>query len=506
MRLWRIWPISVPLALLVLASRMAAPSAVAQTSFPKPYTPTPVQLAATPQPFFSIEPSLSSAGVSLSSSMNPSNIGGSVTFTAAVNCLGFTPTGTTTFSDGATTLVALPLNGAFVSFATSALSAGPHKIIAAYSGDTNCEPATGEVLQSVNGQSAGPPPSSLDQFITQTMAANQIPGLAALVIRNGKVTFANGYGLADVSRGIPVTPDTDFLISSCSKTLGAVTLMQLYDQGRFGLDDDINRYLPFNARNPNYPQTPITFRQLLTHTSSLAMDAEDDSTKPGDPTVPLATFFRSFFTPDTPYYSDANFLNSAPGTFYEYSNEGSALWAYLAEAISGQPFYQLSQQSLISRLGMTNTSWRIADIDQSRLAIQYDQEGGALVPVAPFSYIEYPSGSIRTSVNQLAKFLIMFMNGGVYNGVRILSQQSVAEMQRRQVPQLDNEQGLAWMYQTTGSNLVLGHAGEDTGSGCYMFYRPSDNTGVIFLMNLRYNENVGELIASRLFDFASTGR
>jgi CubicO group peptidase (beta-lactamase class C family) len=85
---------------------------------------------------------------------------------------------------------------------------------------------------------------TLDQFITQTMRDSDIPGLAALVIRNDQIVMAKGYGFADIDRKVPVTPDTDFLISSCSKTIGAVTLMQLYDQGKFGLDDDINKYLP----------------------------------------------------------------------------------------------------------------------------------------------------------------------------------------------------------------------------------------------------------------------
>jgi CubicO group peptidase (beta-lactamase class C family) len=349
---------------------------------------------------------------------------------------------------------------------------------------------------------------SLDRFITQTMDDYGIPGLSALVIRNNQVVLAKGYGLANVDRNVSVTPDTDFLISSCSKPIGAATLMQLYDQGKFGLDDDINRYLPFSVRNPHYPNTPITFRQLLTHTSSLAgdwVDADGNwSTKPGDPTVSLADFFRSYFTPGTPYYRPENFLDA--GTRYEYSNIGAALWAYLAEVISGQPFDRLSQQNVIAKLGMTDTSWRLAGIDRSQLATQYDQHNGKPVAVAAFSYIEYPSGSIRTSVNQLAKFLLMFMNGGVYNGVRVLSERSVAEMQRRQIPKLEDSQALVWYYLTVGGDQVLGHEGRDTGSGCYMFYRPSDHAGVIFLENLRYDDDAAAKIGRRLFDYASTGR
>jgi CubicO group peptidase (beta-lactamase class C family) len=379
---------------------------------------------------------------------------------------------------------------------------------------TSSVPGAGPVAsgEEEGGESGASGPSTgggIDQFITSTMQEHNIPGLAALVIKGNQVVMAKGYGVADKSKGTPVTPDTDFLISSCSKTIGAVTLMQLYDQGKFNLATDINTYLPFSARNPNFPDTPITARQLLTHRSSIARDYEGnvEAVNPGDPTVSLADFYRSFFASGTTYYSDKNFDNAAPGSQYEYSNTGAALWAYLAEALAGQPFYQLSQQSLFSQLGMTNTGWRISDVDGSTLATLYDDRDGNLVPVPAYSYIDYPSGSVRTSTNQLAKFLMMFMNGGQYNGVQLLSPATVAEMQKRQIPQLDAAQGLGWHYSKFGNDDVIGHDGEDTGSSFYMYFRPSDNTGVIILMNVRdENETADGAIAPQLFNLPSTGR
>jgi CubicO group peptidase (beta-lactamase class C family) len=358
---------------------------------------------------------------------------------------------------------------------------------------------------------SAPPTAStdeLDSFIHSTMAEADIPGLAVAVVKGNRMEFAKGYGLSNVEQQTPVTPDTDFLISSCSKTLGAVTLMQLYDQGKFRLDDDINRYLPFNARNPNFPNKPITIRQLLTHTSSIARDWLDengnDSTAPGDPAVELGDFLRSYFTPGSRYYSKDNFLDGAPGSEYEYSNIGAALWGYLAERIAGVPFYRLSEQTLFSPLGMTNTSWRLAGLDQSKLATQYDQRNGRLVAVKPFSYEEYPSGSIRTSVSQLAKFLLMFMDDGSYQGVKILKPATVAEMRRRQIPDIESTQGLVWYYDSLNGKEILGHDGTDTGSGCYMFYRISDKAGVILLTNVRNNDKADEAIAAQLFTYAAS--
>jgi CubicO group peptidase (beta-lactamase class C family) len=347
----------------------------------------------------------------------------------------------------------------------------------------------------------------LDQFISSTMKSHDIPGLAVAVVRDKQVRFAKGYGLANIAQQTPATADTGFLISSCSKTIGAVTLMELYDQGKFKLDDDVNRFLPFSARNPRYPQTPITIRQLLTHTSSLARDWMDkdgnDSTAPGDPTVQLNDFLKSYFTPGTRYYRADNFLDSAPGATYEYSNIGATLWAYIAERIAGIPFYQLSAQTVFSRLGMTDTSWRLADLDQTKLAVQYERGNKRLNAVPAFSYIEYPSGSVRTSANQLAKFLLMFMNDGELDGARLLKPETAAEMRRRQIPALDRSQALVWYYDSSDEHQVLGHDGTDTGSGCYMFYRPSDQIGVIILTNVRNDDEADEAIAEKLFEFAS---
>jgi CubicO group peptidase (beta-lactamase class C family) len=377
----------------------------------------------------------------------------------------------------------------------------------ACSGASEVEKPASEPAAAAASTEAPAANDALDRFINSTMASEEIPGLAVAVVRDKQVLFAKGYGFADLERQIPATADTGFLISSCSKTIGAVTLMELYDQGKFKLDEDVNDFLPFSARNPHYPQKPITIRQLLTHTSSLARDWEDqngdDSTAPGDPKLSLGDFLKSYFTPGTPYYRPDNFLNAAPGSTYQYSNIGAALWAYVAERIAGVPFYTLTRDTVFSKLGMTNTSWRLSDLDQSKLAVQYHRNNGRLSPLEAFSYFEYPAGSVRTSADQLAKFLLMFMNDGSYPGGQLLKPQTAAEMRRRQIPNLDDSQALVWYYDSVADHTVLGHDGTDTGSGCYMFYRPSDKTGVIILMNVRNSDKADEAIAPKLFDLAS---
>ena len=159
----------------------------------------------------------------------------------------------------------------------------------------------------------------------------------------------------------PVTPETLFLIGSVSKTITATALMQLFEEGKFGLDDDIDNYLPFHVDIPFQPDAPVTFRQLLTHTASID-DNPDYINCPGwctygssigpfvtrgaDSPVSLADFTKGYLTPDGPYYDwDRNFELAAPGTKSDYSNMGLVIVGYLVEVISGVPFDQVLQDA-----------------------------------------------------------------------------------------------------------------------------------------------------------------
>ena len=109
--------------------------------------------------------------------------------------------------------------------------------------------------------------------LTSRLRTLDVPGLAAAIVKNGRMICTAVAGMANIEQKQPVTPDTLFLIASVSKTMTATALMQLYDQGKFQLGDDINRYLPFPIRIPVSPTSPITFRQLLTHSASIKDNA-----------------------------------------------------------------------------------------------------------------------------------------------------------------------------------------------------------------------------------------
>ena len=109
--------------------------------------------------------------------------------------------------------------------------------------------------------------SSVDQAITQLMLEGNTPSLAASVVYKDDIIWSKGYGEQS-------NDNVAFMIASITKTFTTTALLQLYERGIFELDDDVNSYLPFSLRNPNYPNTPITFRLLLLHQSSLMRGGE----------------------------------------------------------------------------------------------------------------------------------------------------------------------------------------------------------------------------------------
>ena len=116
--------------------------------------------------------------------------------------------------------------------------------------------------------------TALDDYIISKMKHENVPGLAFSLIKDGKITLSKGYGYANIDGDIPFTQNTiNAEVASISKTVTATAVMKLWEQGYFQLDDPINNYLPFAVVNPYFPSTAITFRMLLSHTSSLGFEA-----------------------------------------------------------------------------------------------------------------------------------------------------------------------------------------------------------------------------------------
>ena len=345
--------------------------------------------------------------------------------------------------------------------------------------------------------------TALDIFITDQMENKHIPGVSAVIIKDEKLAWVGNYGVANLSTGQPVDTNTIFMLASISKTITATAIMQLYEDGYFELEDDINLHLPFEIYHPSYPDSTITMLQLLTHSAAMRdnWDILDTVYVAGDSPLPLGDFMQGYFEVGGPYYyAEDNFYTYAPGADYNYCNEGIALLGYMVEVFTGQPFNSYCNEHIFEPLCMTNTGWFLSELDTNLIAHPYDYISGSYYDYGLYGYPDYPDGQLRTTSLSLAKFLWMNMFDGNFNGVQILEPETINLMRSSQIPFIDPTQGLVW-YSYEDGGTWWGHSGGDSGVSTDMYFNDDTQTGIIVLAN---SDNSHIQIWNELIDYAAT--
>ena len=348
-----------------------------------------------------------------------------------------------------------------------------------------------------------------DKYMEVLMKFAHKPSLVTGIIINDTLVWSKGYGLYDIENLKPATEDTLYLQASVSKTVTATALMQLYDEGLFGLDDDVNNYLPFELKNPNYPDMPITFKMLLSHRSSLADDNSYWlclSYLPGDPDVPDWPYpwLKEYLTPNGSAYSPTIWSKDKPGEKYYYANIGYSIIGYLVEILSGQNFNEYCKEHIFTPLEMHNTSFRLRDINISNIAVPYEFNNRKYHPHPHYGmYLIHPAASMRTSLEEYSHFLIAHMNGGVWNGVRILNESTVELMHKAHFSPNDKyNYGLGWQITKKyfGKKEVF-HSGGWPGVQTLVKIKPNDDTAVIIFTNCLDSELHSKLLERYAFKF-----
>lgn len=342
-----------------------------------------------------------------------------------------------------------------------------------------------------------------DFKINSLMKIVKFPSLSACIINDDRVVWSKGYGYYDLKNQKEPNPDTIYVIASITKTVVGTALMQLYEQDLFSLDEDVNEYLPFSLRNPHFPDTPITFRMLLSHTSSLNTNTRNEyywmnfSEDPPYDFFPMP-FLEEFLIPGGKYYHEDVWSDTfSPGERAMYANIGFDLISFLVEIISEEPFLDYCQTNIFDPLEMFNTSFNLSTLNIENVAKPYHYHNGKyyqmdelsflfgdLTPPQPYWKIRcYPAGGLYTSINDLSHFLIAHMNEGVYKNTRILEKETVELMQEIQ-PDNAIGYGLAWMQHLIGMQYIsTGHGGDIMGVDTWMLYIPSEDIGVIYFAN-----------------------
>ena len=344
-----------------------------------------------------------------------------------------------------------------------------------------------------------------DSYIQLLMKIAHKPSIAAGIIYDDNLVWSKGYGFYDLENQKKTNEDILYLQASVSKTVTATALMQLYDKGLFDLDDDVNDYLPFNLRNPNHPEDPITIKMILSHRSSLA----DDnlywialSYLPGDPDVEGFPYpwLEDYLVPGGNGYSLSTWSDAIPGENFYYANIGFSIIAYLVEILSNQNFNEYCKENIFEPLQMYNSSFRLRDHNISNIAVPYEYKNGAYFRHPHYGiHILYPAITLRTSIEEFSHFIIAHMNGGVWNNVRVLKEETVELMHTTHFPTEGNyNYGLGWFisYQENG-NKVVSHSGGYVGVLDRVTIFIDDDIAVMFFSNELDSELLDNYIERR---------
>jgi CubicO group peptidase (beta-lactamase class C family) len=359
--------------------------------------------------------------------------------------------------------------------------------------------------------------TGLDRRVAEIASRERLPGFAVAVLTKDAVLFQKGYGWADIEKKVPYTPQSLQNIGSISKTFIGVSLMQLAEQNRIRLDDDVNRYLPFKLANPHFPSDIITIRHIATHMATLS-DTDDfwrndyilspvqpfqrglatvDVLRTRNTRIPMDQFIKNILSPDGKWYRKSNFLRNRPGTRFQYSNLGAAVAAYVVERVTGENFADYTERNIFKPIGMSHSGWSFDKIDVDRYVTQYI---GKMKVVPRYSIITYPDGGLITSVEDLSLYLMEMMKG--YRGEsRLLRQESFKEIMSPGWWKPGTAgYNIFWTLRTDGS---LGHNGGDPGTNTSMFFNPARNIGAIVFTNYSFGDGNGDPARRQFLDVAN---
>ena len=333
----------------------------------------------------------------------------------------------------------------------------------------------------------------MDGLMASEMAANHIPGAVVVVVKDGEVLLAKGYGYADLETRAPVDPAaTLFRPGSISKLFVWTSVMQLAEQGKLSLDADVNEYLDFSIP-ATYPE-PITIKTLMTHTPGFEDIGEDLFKLNPEDVGTLEAYLKSHLPARV----------FPPGKIGAYSNYGTALAGYIVERVSGMPFYEYVEKNIFAPLGMTHATFRqpLPENLAADISSGYNYVNGGYVK-GGFEYVvAYPAGSSSISGLDMAKFMIAHLQNGRYGDAQILKEETAIQMRSQLYAPDPRMAGMAYGFfeDFVNGQRVISHGGDTLLFHSGLFLVPGQNLGVFISTNATGGAGVGDAVALAFAD------
>lgn len=340
---------------------------------------------------------------------------------------------------------------------------------------------------SVSGTSTydGTEIADLPGVVRAEMARWAVPGMTVGVLRDGE-TSVYGFGVANVSTGAPVAPGTLFQIGSITKVFVATLVMRLVEAGKVSLDAPLNTYLPDLALVDASLPGRLTLRHTLTHTSGLLGDHFPDEGMGDDALATVVAKMR-----DLPQITP-------PDAGWSYCNSGFYLAGRVIEVVTGKTFEAAMRDEVFVPLGLTRPTFfaHEAILHSAAVGHQHTDDVPEVARPYPLARCANPPGGIITNVADLLRFAAFHMGDGTVGGERVLSPESLAQMQTPQVRvNADGEWGLGWSLGHAGGVRTIGHNGATNGFQAYLVAVPQRGYAITMLTNSSRGTSASRAIA-----------
>ncbi|MCS7187411.1 MAG: serine hydrolase [Armatimonadota bacterium] len=328
----------------------------------------------------------------------------------------------------------------------------------------------------------------LEAYVFEKMSKTKLPGLSMAIVKDGEVVYARGFGFRDLESGAPMTPQTRVGIGSVTKSFTALSIMMLVEEGKIGLDDPVDKFVPISLRPFG---EPVRVWHLLTHSSGIPALAYAEAFiryVVGEEAtwIPIASFddLKAFM-------SDAeNWAAAKPGERFFYLNEGYLLLGRIIEVASGKSYEEFVKERVLKPLSMSRTTFRQEEVaSDPDWATPYviDLEGKRIPSKFPFG-ISADGGLISTVVD-LCNYLRLYLDRGKWNGEQLVSPESLEQMETPKIPLASplfgNEgYGFGWsVYPDFLGHKLVAHSGSVLVHTAFAGYIPNAKIGVAVLAN-----------------------
>ncbi len=349
---------------------------------------------------------------------------------------------------------------------------------------------------------AGSADGDFSEFASSLMESEmerfKVPGAVLVVVADGGIVLARGYGFADIEGETPVDAETTlFRVASISKLYTAVAVLQQHERGNLDVSNPVGTYLEDVVLPLGFPE-PVTIHHLLTHTAGFDMTDIGDAAPSAERIVGIEETVRGGMTPQV----------LPPGRFYSYSNHGFTLAGYLVSRVSGRSFETYAGEEIFEPLGMTRSSFAQPPPQhmENLLASAYDSHwnGSRTKLERDYSNILPADGMVTTGADQ-ARFMLAILGGGALDGARILEPETAVLMTTQHFTRAGSPRGMAYAFHEEAyrGRRVLEHTGGQLGFLTLLQILPEENLGVFISHNNRsissaLRKRVSERILDRL--------